>query len=211
VLEAVWEELSQRTDRKPTSAGFERSLVDRYRNLWRDHSADGRAALLSLAFRQRDPDATAERKVGIERAQKVAKSMLDASLVLADPRSPVAEVKKALVMIDEASVSLEHVESRTLAQAELISAIHTAAAWIRAGYPADDAVTGAREWFERNWPAYVCNDGGLAFQRAVEAWRGRGGRRRWDATGEALRAAGIRTSATNARKLWQRRRPAGRP
>jgi hypothetical protein len=136
-------------------------------------------------------------------AKAVAVQMLFASLVLSAEDSSADEVKRALTMIQQHIELSTRVESRTLLQAFFISAIQQAAAWVRAGYSGDDAAAGELAW---SYLVHASNDGGSAFGSAVEAWLGKGAKRRWDAVASALRSAGIQTSAANARKVWQRHR-----
>jgi hypothetical protein len=207
-IDAIFGRLAEPTVPRRPSAGFIESMRDRYSNLWRDRSSDGRRQLLSLAFR--NEDSTGERADAIKRASRVARLMLNSVLVLADSTASSADVSNALMEINTASVALDRAEPKTQAQAELISAINEAAAWVRAEMATvDRAAACALEWFERRWPTYASDGSGPAFRRAVEAWLGRGNKKKWAATAEALTAVGIRTSADNAKKVWQRWRAPG--
>lgn len=194
-----------KTQKAPTKS-FVEALRERKQNLLTDTSPEGRRRLLSLALPM--SGSTAEVDDALRRGRRTAEALLDAMLTVTDPAASTAEVEGALEDIDKAHKALTGAEHRTRAQAELISSISQAAKWVREDRTTVEvAAPIALKWFEKTWPIYAAQDTGPAFRSAVDAWLRRD-KTQWPATATAVKAAGIMTSAENAKKTWHRWKPA---
>jgi len=177
---------------------------------------------------------TMERRAALARVEGAILTLTDVAWILAEATVPAEQATRALALERRISAALSGVrEPGTIARMTMVENILCAAkvakeraadpVWkrflarrVHAPERADAATVAHAAWeqgtmFASRWPTFGERAGlGRAFLAAVQAARGKGALRKWDAIAEALRVAGLAPASSGSLgrewRRWQTRR-----